>query len=163
MRQADFSSVSAGVLNSWKEIAIYVGRGVRTVQRWERDLGLPVHRPRGKQRSAVLAIPEELDYWIHNTPGRGAGELLILRANDAPPRPPAMVWPELKRGETLRAEARDLRVRSVTLRHQLMECTRRQYEGTARLAERIRSLNGDPLVRKQAQSASAGMQSAAVR
>ncbi len=30
------------VLNSWKEIACYLGRGVRTVQRYERDLGLPV-------------------------------------------------------------------------------------------------------------------------
>ena len=33
-------------LNTWKEIATYMGRGVRTVQRWERELGLPVRRPR---------------------------------------------------------------------------------------------------------------------
>lgn len=31
-------------LNSWKEIATFLGRGVRTVQRWERELQLPVHR-----------------------------------------------------------------------------------------------------------------------
>ena len=31
-------------LDSWKVIAAYLGRGVRTVQRWERDEGLPVHR-----------------------------------------------------------------------------------------------------------------------
>ena len=31
-------------LDSWKEIAAYLGRGVRTVQRWEREEGLPVHR-----------------------------------------------------------------------------------------------------------------------
>jgi hypothetical protein len=43
---------------------------VRTVQRWEHELGLPVHRPRGKQRSAVLAVPEELDKWIQRTPAR---------------------------------------------------------------------------------------------
>ena len=39
------------ILNSWKEIANYLGRGVRTVQRWERDLRLPVHRPKGKDRA----------------------------------------------------------------------------------------------------------------
>ncbi len=61
---------SAEVLNSWKQIAMYLGRGVRTVQRWERDLGLPVHRPRGKHRSAVLAIPDELDQWVHRTPAQ---------------------------------------------------------------------------------------------
>jgi phage terminase Nu1 subunit (DNA packaging protein) len=56
------------VLNSWKEIAEYMGRGVRTVQRWEQELGLPVRRPRGKDRSAVLALKPELDRWLHNTP-----------------------------------------------------------------------------------------------
>jgi hypothetical protein len=58
------------VLNSWKEIASYVGRGVRTVQRWEANLGLPVHRPKGKTRSAVLAFAEELDAWLRHTPVR---------------------------------------------------------------------------------------------
>jgi hypothetical protein len=51
------------VLNSWKEISQYLGRGMRTVQRWEQKLGLPVRRPRGKKRSAVIAIPAELDAW----------------------------------------------------------------------------------------------------
>ena len=37
----------SSVLNSWKEIASYLGRSVRTVQRWEREFGLPVHRPAG--------------------------------------------------------------------------------------------------------------------
>ena len=31
-------------LDSWKEIAAYLGRDVRTVQRWERREGLPIHR-----------------------------------------------------------------------------------------------------------------------
>jgi phage terminase Nu1 subunit (DNA packaging protein) len=56
------------VLNSWKEIASYLGRGVRTVQRWEQELGLPVRRPRGKERSAVIALKPDLDAWLHNTP-----------------------------------------------------------------------------------------------
>jgi hypothetical protein len=52
------------LLNSWKEIAAYLGRGVRTAQRWERDLRLPVRRPRGKDRSAVIAFTNELDCWL---------------------------------------------------------------------------------------------------
>lgn len=56
------------VLHSWKDIARYVGRGVRTVQRWEHDLGFPIHRPRGKERSAVLAFASEIDEWLMNTP-----------------------------------------------------------------------------------------------
>lgn len=58
------------ILNSWKEIAVYLGRGVRTVQRWEADLGLPVHRPKGRDRSAVLAFPDEVDIWLRRTPVR---------------------------------------------------------------------------------------------
>lgn len=57
-----------GILNSWKEIAQYLGRGVRTVQRWEADLGLPVRRPRGKRRSAVIAVTGELDRWMEHRP-----------------------------------------------------------------------------------------------
>ena len=31
-------------LDSWKEIASYLGRSIRTVQQWERTEELPVHR-----------------------------------------------------------------------------------------------------------------------
>jgi len=43
------------VLNSWKEVSNYIGRGVRTVQRWEKDFGLPVRRPSGHLRGSVIA------------------------------------------------------------------------------------------------------------
>ena len=56
------------VLHSWKEIASYLNRGVRTVQRWEAELGMPVRRPRGKGRSAVIAMRSELDQWIKSCP-----------------------------------------------------------------------------------------------
>jgi len=58
------------VLNSWKEIAHYVGRGVRTLQRWELDLSFPVRRPRSHQRSAVIAFPAEVDAWLKDTQTR---------------------------------------------------------------------------------------------
>lgn len=49
-------------LDSWKEIAAYLRRGVRTVQRWERIAGLPVRRI-GSERGAVYAFRSELDAW----------------------------------------------------------------------------------------------------
>jgi hypothetical protein len=59
-------------LSSWKEIAQYFNRGVRTVQRWEAELGMPVRRPHGGSRTAVMAIREELDSWMASRPFRGA-------------------------------------------------------------------------------------------
>src|SRR5947209_11829521 len=56
-----FRSVSqTDLLNSWKEIAAYLNRGVRTVQRWEVELSLPVRRPRARNRSAVIDLRSEL-------------------------------------------------------------------------------------------------------
>jgi hypothetical protein len=52
------------MLNSWKEIAAFLDRGVRTVQRWERDLRLPVHRIGKGRRSPVYATVGELKFWI---------------------------------------------------------------------------------------------------
>ena len=51
-------------LDSWKEIAAYLNRDQRTVQRWEAQCGLPVHRIPGRIRSAVYAFPMEIDAWL---------------------------------------------------------------------------------------------------
>jgi hypothetical protein len=53
----------ARTLNSWKEIAQYLDKGIRTVQRWEQLMGLPVRRPGGRTKGVVFALPEELDAW----------------------------------------------------------------------------------------------------
>ena len=52
------------VLNSWKEIANYLDRGIRTVQRWEYKLALPVHRLGPGKRNPVFAFPSELLTWL---------------------------------------------------------------------------------------------------
>jgi Tol biopolymer transport system component len=57
------SEASPGVLNSWKEIAAYLDRDVRTVMRWEQARGLPVHRLPGGPKSAVYAVKSELEAW----------------------------------------------------------------------------------------------------
>jgi hypothetical protein len=51
-------------LNGWKEIANYLGKGVRTVQRYERNFRLPVRRPSGRSEGAVMATPAEIDAWF---------------------------------------------------------------------------------------------------
>ena len=51
-------------LTSWKEISEYVGKGVRTVQRWESKFGFPIRRVKPGRKSVVLAIPAEIDAWI---------------------------------------------------------------------------------------------------
>jgi hypothetical protein len=58
------------VLNSWKDISNYIGRGVRTVQRWEKDFGLPVRRPSGHLKSSVIAMRAEIDQWLKQCKAR---------------------------------------------------------------------------------------------
>lgn len=50
-------------LNSWKEIAAYLQRTVRTCQRLEAS-GLPVHRLDGSAKAHVFAYAKELDAWL---------------------------------------------------------------------------------------------------
>ena len=57
-----------GYLTSWKEIANYLHCGVRTVQRYESELGLPVHRLTGKLRGTVRATTKEIDAWMNTFP-----------------------------------------------------------------------------------------------
>lgn len=71
-------------LSSWKEIASYLKREVRTVQRWEREEGLPVRRLQHKKQGTVYAYKTELDSWtaLHTTsqPANGTAESAAWRA-----------------------------------------------------------------------------------
>jgi adenylate cyclase len=73
-------------LDSWKEIATYLRRGTRTVRRWERQEGLPVHRHVHGKQATVYAYAPEIDAWLK---GRSAGvvadELLVNHAPDVAP------------------------------------------------------------------------------
>ena len=53
-------------LESWKEIAGHLKRGVRTVQRWERKEGLPIYRQQHLNGSTPYAFKTELDAWRNN-------------------------------------------------------------------------------------------------
>jgi TolB-like protein/lipopolysaccharide biosynthesis regulator YciM len=50
-------------LNSWKEIAAYLKRDVRTLHRWEAEEGLPIRRHLHKKRGSVYAYRSELEAW----------------------------------------------------------------------------------------------------
>lgn len=92
-------------LDSWKEIASYLGRDVRTVIRWEQTRGLPVHRVPGGALSRVFAYPDELDRWLEgggaaggNGPTAHNGEsdhAFEASLQDHAP-PPAVVGPRLR-------------------------------------------------------------------
>jgi eukaryotic-like serine/threonine-protein kinase len=56
-------SSAAERLDSWKEIAAHLKRDVRTVQRWEKEHGLPVRRHVNARQGSVFAYKEDLDAW----------------------------------------------------------------------------------------------------
>ncbi|MBZ5641903.1 MAG: helix-turn-helix domain-containing protein, partial [Acidobacteriia bacterium] len=51
-------------LDSWKEIADYLGRQVRTVQRWEKSEGMPIDRHFHGKAGTVKAYKSEIDAWL---------------------------------------------------------------------------------------------------
>ncbi|PIP79279.1 MAG: hypothetical protein COW84_09840 [Gammaproteobacteria bacterium CG22_combo_CG10-13_8_21_14_all_40_8] len=55
---------SAAVLHSWKRIAKYLNRSVRTARRWEESENLPVHRHMHQQNPTVFAYVHEIDFWL---------------------------------------------------------------------------------------------------
>jgi hypothetical protein len=102
------------VLTSWKEIAQYVRKGIRTVQRWERDFGFPVRRTKPGEKGSVLAIPREIDSWVKSqqcTDGQldsaGSDRATLLRSLDV-----------------LRAENRELRSENLEIRSENRELLR---------------------------------------
>jgi hypothetical protein len=60
------ASAIRATLQSWKDIASELNRGIRTVQRWERTLGLPVRRFGKGPRCPVFAFKDELHSWLRN-------------------------------------------------------------------------------------------------
>ena len=104
------------VLASWKEIAAYLGKGVRTVQRWEGQFGLPVRRPNEKVKGVVYASREELDQWLALHWSPRPGKLTIAQPANGPVKTPVVV--QITTSRNLRMAQRELVQephRSVTL------------------------------------------------
>ncbi len=77
-------------LESWKEIANYLGKGATTVRTWERDEGLPVRRQEHSKRGSVVAYKSELDAWRR---GRTTSLPDVVDTPEAEPTPPPHARP----------------------------------------------------------------------
>lgn len=77
-------------LTSWKEIATHLGRDVRTVLRWEKDRGLPVHRVPGVTGRVVFAYTDELDAWAKSGLPKGPEPVDDAAVADDPAVAPAV-------------------------------------------------------------------------
>src|SRR5207237_414247 len=53
-------------LDSWKEIASYLRRSVRSARRWEKEQDLPIRRHDHGKGGSVYALTAELDEWWNN-------------------------------------------------------------------------------------------------
>jgi TolB-like protein/Tfp pilus assembly protein PilF len=85
---APSGSLSAGDrLDSWKEIAAYLGREVRTVQGWEKTEALPVHRHQHARQGSVFAFKSELDAWREVRREAPEAPPLAAVEDPAPPAP----------------------------------------------------------------------------
>jgi hypothetical protein len=131
------TSQASSTFTSWKEIATYLGKGVRTAQRWERHLGLPVRRPNGKPSGVVAASQAELDSWRakhwslgdgrpHGKKGNGALSLVTHESVTA-------AW------ESIRA-SRELRIQSEELVQRLAESTQSLTQECRRLTLRLKDV-----------------------
>src|ERR1700741_1234096 len=88
------SPLNEARLESWGEIANYLRRDIRTVQRWERNLGLPIHRLAVGKQSSVFAYPSELDKWFKEQEREKRLEKDELEAAAARNSPPVSVSSE---------------------------------------------------------------------
>ena len=65
-------------LDSWKEIAVYLNRDISTVQRWEKEEGLPVHRHLHHKQATVYAYGSEIDAWLEDRQmGKAAADVPV--------------------------------------------------------------------------------------
>jgi tetratricopeptide (TPR) repeat protein len=80
-------------LDSWKEIAAYFGRDERTVKRWEKDRGLPVHRLPGA-RGGVYAFTDELAQWMSQRDRKPTDSAELSRNKDGETRSVGEVAPQ---------------------------------------------------------------------
>jgi hypothetical protein len=110
-----------GFLNSWKEIASYLDKSVRTVQRMEK-IGLPVRRLSPGARASVVADVRDIDAWVRSAHAHG------------------FAFPESSRQLIFRGALFDSVQTARLLRAELMLLRESQKSGLAQLAANIARL-----------------------
>ncbi|MGD0871198.1 MAG: hypothetical protein ABSB88_16715 [Bryobacteraceae bacterium] len=74
------------LLRTWKEIAECLGVTVRSVERWEKQAGLPVYRQGGGRKARVFAYSDELQRWLEQS------GMALREAGDATPPVHRRIW-----------------------------------------------------------------------
>lgn len=118
------------ILTSWKEIAQYLGRSVRTVQRWEERSGLPVRRVDNTGDSSVFAIASEVDEWLLRRRARNDSSAVKQEAAVEKKSIQPVDFSELKGSiDALRANSRRIRELGSEVRQKLHKLTRTNMNG----------------------------------
>jgi hypothetical protein len=78
------SLASSDRLDSWKQIAVYLDRAVRTVQRWEKREALPVRRHIHVKAGTVYTFKKEIDAWLADRGQLSTGSRAIHRRPQKP-------------------------------------------------------------------------------
>jgi len=127
--------VQQELLSGWKDIASYLGRGVRTAQRYERKLNLPVRRVLGNPGGPVVATKADLDSWVRSSPTaqesfnketRTVEEHLVSDIAKGLQQQAELRAQMLKLRNELKMSVKNIREDILQLRQQLNETRRRQ-------------------------------------
>jgi hypothetical protein len=115
-------------LDSWKEIARFLNRGVRTVQRWEQELNLPVHRIGTGKRAPVYCSIPELQFWFLTSDALRPSSLH------------SKLTPEMRNEESALQASHRMRERIRTLTRNIAEASVRQRRYAEALEIRLREV-----------------------
>jgi len=126
-------------LESWKEIAAYLGRDVTTARRWEKQERLPVYRLQHSKLGSIYAYTSELDSWRDKQALRGATDAPAAEADHQPTR----IW-QARRGLLVGGVVLVglLAGAYLTTRSRAVNATRPKIQSLAVLP--LKNLSGDP-------------------
>jgi predicted DNA-binding transcriptional regulator AlpA len=125
------------IFSGWKDVANYLGKGVRTVQRYEKELALPVRRPGGKTRGSVVATRAEIDAWIAASPVRDTFEPGTRRGTNS--------LPSMGSLRTSLGEMRKLREQMVALRSEMVHSVVLLSESLRQMCKRTGQLTAQSI------------------
>ena len=126
-------------LESWKEIAAYLGRDVTTARRWEKQERLPVYRLQHSKLGSIYAYTSELDAWRDKQALAGATDAPAAQADHQPTR----IW-RARRGLLAGGVVLVglLAAAYLTTRSRVVNATRPKIQSLAVLP--LKNLSGDP-------------------